>query len=736
MKHVKKRHYVLITLALIIFLVLFFLSSIIKNYVNKNSKELIGRKVELADLSFNYFRVSLSATNLMVYETNETDTFAGIRELTVNFDPTKLIKNEYSFSSILIDSSFINIINDEDGFNFNDLIPESDSLEVEENNEESDTPFRFSIHDIKIQHGHASFDDKTVDTQFRLVDISLDLPKIAWDSESSSVGINFEFGKQGNVSIQADVDQIRNEYDIDFKLNQLEFGNITNYAKTMIDIGGIKGYLNADLNFKGSLVRTNEINISGQTSIENFSLWDTADKEVVNLEKLSVGLTSIDLANENYQLSHIAINKPTITAELYKDMSNIERLLLPVTEVDSTIQAAPIQAEADTSDHLFYSIDHLSVSEGEIIFADHTLYRPFQYDIKEINVNIDNINPQNESVPVNFSMNMNDQGTMDGTSAINMINPAIFEMEAHVKRLRLMSFSPYTEYHIARPITQGDITYDLSINMTPTHMANNNDIVIKELEIGSKTQHEPQVKAPVKLGLYLMKDPKDVITIHMPVEGNPSNPNFSVRKLVWKAFSNRLVKVAASPFNALGNLVSTRPEELENIPMPYAQDSLLADQKQVLDKIAQITEKKPQLIFSFEQQTDPDEEKASMAIKAAKKRMLAEKMPLNTEQDISNFNTALAQLEDNDAAFLAYISKNISNADTMELTQSCIQLIGEDELDDEFQKLLLNRNAFLRYYLIEEKGVDSTSIEVNTADLRNLPEELRSCNYKVEVSVK
>jgi len=737
MKQIKKRYYVLISLVLIIFFVLFFLSTFIKNYVNNNSQELIGRKVELGNLNINYFRVAVRATNLRVYEANQTDTFAGFKELYVNFDPTKLFGNEYSFSTITLDSLFVNVIQDENGFNFDDLIPAEDSTQVAETDTIPSKPFRFSIHDIKLLHGNVHFNDKLVDNVINLDDVSLDLPLIAWDSESSDVGIEFEFGQQGKVFVGAHVDQLKNEYNVDFKVDNLGLKAISSYVENAIDAGGIEGYFNTDLNIKGSIENTTDVIVKGQASVVNFRLWDLEDNDVFSLQELNVGMEAMDVGQQKFDFSHVRVNNPIITASLYKDMSNIERMLLPVMSSDSiTAEDAPADSLASDSLQLQYLVKSFSIKDGEIIFTDNTLYRPFLYDFKAINVDLKNISQDAEQVPLTFSINMNDQGEFTGESTLNMVNPAVFDLKAKLNKLRLMSFSPYTEYHIARPITQGRFNYDLSINMTPTHMTNNNNIVINELEIGNKTKNEPQVKAPVKLGLYLMKDPKDRITIDLPVEGNPSDPDFSVSKLVWKAFSNLLIKVAASPFNALGNLVGSRPEELENLPMPYSQDSLSIDQRKTLDKIASILEKKPELIFSFVQQTDPVIEKDVMAIQMTKKQMLSESMPMNNERQIANFNQRLGEMEDTNPELMAYVSTKVPASEGMSLNKACRQLIGEDELDDAFNKLLINRNELINYYLNEEKGIDSTSFEVSTADLRNLPEELKSCNYKVEVSIK
>ncbi|TRX72666.1 DUF748 domain-containing protein [Carboxylicivirga sp. M1479] len=736
MKQIKKRYYALISLFVIIFVVLFFLSSIITNYINKNGQELTGRKLELGNLSINYFRVSVSASDLIIYEANGTDAFAGFNELSINFDPIKLFRNEYSFSKVSIDSLFVNAIQTDMGFNFDDLIPASDSTVIEETDSIDASPLRFSVYDIKLTRGNLQFDDQTVDNLIKFDDLYLNLPMIAWDSEQSDVGINFAFGEQGKVYVGAQVDQLKKVYSVDFKVEKLELQDISNYVEDMIDAGGIEGYVNTSLNIKGSIVNTQEMVVKGNASIEDFRLWDLDENDVFTLDSLSIGMHSLDLLNNNYHLSHISLKQPIFTGHLYKDMSNIERMMAPLMATDSISEELEEEIEEAQADSIKYRIDKISISDGQVLYTDHTLYRPFHYDFKDITLQMDDLSQASESVPLTFSINMNDQGSFTGQSSFSMINPGVFDMQAKIDNLRLLSFSPYSEYNIARPITKGRLNYDLSISMTPTHMLNTNSISIKNLDIGSKTEHKPQVKAPVKLGLYLMKDPKNKIAFEMPVEGNPSDPDFSVRKLIWKAFGNLLVKVAASPFNALGKLVSTRPEELENIPMPYAQDSLLIDQREILDKIAQITQKKPELIFTFEQQTDPAEEKNVLAVKLAKKQMLAEKMSLKTPDDMQAFATALNTLSNSDEKFVAYLNKNVEGSETMDLTQLCRTLIGDDSLDDEFRKLLINRNEFIRYYMLEEKGTDPTSIEVSTADLRNLPEELKSCNYKVAVSVK
>ncbi len=55
----RKRIKIIGIVLLVVFILLFFLSSIARSYIQKHSEELIGRKIELRQLHFNYLRVSV-----------------------------------------------------------------------------------------------------------------------------------------------------------------------------------------------------------------------------------------------------------------------------------------------------------------------------------------------------------------------------------------------------------------------------------------------------------------------------------------------------------------------------------------------------------------------------------------------------------------------------------------------------------------------------------------------------
>jgi hypothetical protein len=378
-----------------------------------------------------------------------------------------------------------------------------------------------------------------------------------------------------------------------------------------------------------------------------------------------------------------------------------------------------------------YSIDTIKVNNGLVSIADNTLNRPFKYELNELNMTMTGLTESADRILVNFQTKLNNKGSLTGKTIWSMVDFKKIEMDATVKRLDLMSFSPYTEYYVASPITQGWFNYDLALKMSPTKLDNTNKLKVDELKFGKRTKDTTAMKVPVRLALYLMKDVNDQIKIDLPVTGNPSEPKFKLGKIIWKTFANLMVKTALSPFKVLAGLAGTSPESLEKLPLTFAQDSLNQIQRDELAKLATIIKKKPDLVVTFIQTTDPENEKSQLAIQLIKKEYLATQVADSVKSKLS-----ISDLKDNDPNLLAFVRKTVPAVDTIGLEKACQKRMDANLIETRFQTLLEQRNHAVASYLTQNQGIPSESVQVSTADLKNIPQELRVPQFKIEVSVK
>jgi uncharacterized protein involved in outer membrane biogenesis len=207
MARVKKRYFVLGIFAVLIVAILFFLSTITKDYLVKNSEKLIGRKLTIGELHFNYAKVAVQVKDLVLFEANQTDSFASFNEFYINLNPWTLPSSEYSVSEIRLVNPRIQVIQDGEKFNFDSLIPKEDSLAVEDTTRNE--ALKFTIENIQLVNGKVVYNDLQKKNMVEMKNLNLNLPLISWNNEQSNLGVDFMMGEKGKVNIQATVDNVR-----------------------------------------------------------------------------------------------------------------------------------------------------------------------------------------------------------------------------------------------------------------------------------------------------------------------------------------------------------------------------------------------------------------------------------------------------------------------------------------------------------------------------------------------
>lgn len=733
-----KKKKILIAILSFFFILFFFLSSLVKYWVVKNSEELVGRKLEISELHFNYAQIALGVKGFNLFEEDKTSSFVTFNELRVNFSPWYLLGGEYAFSEIYLDGLSVSVIQDSLGFNFDSMIPKQDSV-VEEPKKEKD--LKFSVKNIQLKDGSVRYTDEAKKNTIAFEKMDLKLPLIAWNNKKSEMGVDFAMGDEGRVQVSADIDHAKNAYAIELATQSIDLKPIKAYLTDYIDISSISGQLNTTIHLKGSLDNPTDLLVSGQTSVIDFEMKDGGEKKLFAAKKVDVDLDSLNVGTSHYEIGAITVDSPEIYASLDKGSSNFERMLAPYMKADSLAQdSLSVQADSllidttasqvDTVSNLFYQLKSISVTNGLVNFTDNTLNRPFVYDLKNIEVNMGTLSDKVDSIPLSYSMNLQETGRSSGEGSFSLKNLSSVNFKNHLENLEMMSFSPYTEFYIARPITQGEFSYKTSLEMTASKLKNDNHVHISELDFGEKTKDKNTFKAPVRLALYLLKDKDDQIEFELPVSGNPSEPDFRVGKIIWKTLLKFLIKTASQPFNILGNLAGGDPESIKTIPFQLLQDSLDQGQKNNLRKIASILTKKDELNFSFVQETNLKKEKEFLALKSSVEKYCTSnkisKPELGGDQLV---NWATSNIE-----FMTFI--NSKSEEGKSLSALCTQNVGKSKLDSMFMVLLQTRNKVLNSFMKDSLNLDEASFKVKTADLRNMPEQLKSPNYRVEVSLK
>jgi hypothetical protein len=728
----KKRYVILISIALSIGIILFSLSSIVKWYVVKNSKELVGRQINIKELHFNYLRVSVSLKDFVMYEKTSADTFASSGELYINFDPWALLKKEYAFSEIRLTNPKIALIQNGEHFNFDDLIPTNDTVKIKKEKDTTATNIRFLLRNIKLTGGLISYTDKQIKNHMVMRNLDLEIPQIAWDSNQSDVGVSFRIGEHGVVKLDANLNNQKHFYSVTMDTRDLDLNMITNYLKSYLNISALQGNLTSNIILSGRLDTVTNLNIKGIASVDHLSMVDNTSASIFSAEKIVARIKNIDLAKFHFGFSNITTTNAKLLAILNKKKSNIMEFLEPYFISDSIAKHRINKTAPIPETHVTYSIDTILLKNSIVNFHDHTLNRPFAYDLKNISLKIIGLTDSGTNIPLTFNVGLNNIGELKGTYNLNMQNPYAFKTQFSISNMDLVSFSPYSEYYIASPITKGLFNYDISIEMSKTKLNNENKVTINQLEFGKRTHDKTAIKAPVRLALYILKDPHGKIAFDLPVKGNPSDPEFSLSKIIWKTVGNFCLKVASEPFKALAGLVSTKPEDIDKMTFEPAQDTLSSDNLQTVHLLAELARKKPDLKFMFVQYTNTELEKEKIATLLVKEQFIRTTKPT---ADSSAINDLVHKLSLTDNDFKTYLAANIAGGATMEPAKACVAIIGNTRLENELLQKINRRNWSLMKALGIYEKLPEELFRIETADLRNIPDELKTTMFKINVTL-
>lgn len=727
MIHIKKRYLIPGIILLVLAVFLFFLSDIAKNYLVKNSEKLIHRKIEIGELHINYAKVALQVKNFVMYEDNKTNQFLSFSEFYINLNPWTLLQNEYSVSEIRLAEPKVQIIQDGEKFNFDSLMPK-DSAEVKKDSTANEI-LKFTIRNIQLKNGQLKYVDVQKKNELDMKDLNLNLPLIAWNNEQSNMGVDFTLGEKGHVNVQATVDNIKKKYQIDLTTENVDIQPIKSYMTDYFNVKSLEGALTSNLKIIGDMNEVINIALSGNGFVSDFSVTDGRSERIISAPKVSVSINDMNLKTFHFGFGKIQLDQPKMLVIRDKSAVNIMQFFEPYFRNDSI--AASQAPKQDSGTPVTYKIDTVRINNGLVSIADNTLNRPFKYDLNDMNMTMTGLTESANEIPVVFTTKLNNRGELTGKTVWSMQDFMSLQMDAKIKRMELISFSPYSEYYVASPIKQGWFNYDLGLKMTTKSLVNTNNVKIDELEFGKKTKDTTAMKVPVRLALYIMKDKNDQIKFEIPVSGNPSEPQFKLGKLIWKTFANLMVKTALSPFNALAGLAGANPESMDKLPFAFAQDSLDQKQRDDLTKLATILKKKTDLVVNFNQTTDPEKEKAQIAVELTKSEFTATQSTDPAAQKVK-----VSDIKNDDANLLAFIRKTVPAVDSLGIEAACVKRIETSRIETRFQEILSQRNKVLSEFLIQNQGIPAENIQVTTVDFRTLPQELRIPQFKVEVSIK
>ena len=373
-------------------------------------------------------------------------------------------------------------------------------------------------------------------------------------------------------------------------------------------------------------------------------------------------------------------------------------------------------------------INKLLVKNTVVTATDHTIIRPFNYNVSAITVSGQNIN-YDTPCDVTVSAAFPEGGSLSLKYHGALSNLKTMDIYISIKNLVLKHFSNYSLHYTAYPLKAGTLAFASENKIVDRNLDSKNTIDIYNITVGDKVDDiDPEYTVPMKIGLYILKDKDDKIQFDVPVKGNLDDPEFSYGKIIWKTVVNLLVKVAISPFRLVGNLAMAGANALgfdlgknNEVLIDANTETFTSEQYAKAIKMTEMLQKDPKLMLTFTQYYNPRKTAKEYKVKQLKIDFYKQK---NNKTQLNELDyRAIEEIKDKDKEFQAYVKEHSAEIDKNYMMKVLPQMASK-------------RNADLLKVLRAQPGVTKKNLKVITAPRDALRGYKDKPMYKVNVDVQ
>ena len=716
----KKRYIVLLSVlggfALLVLIGLFGASPFAKYYVEKHAKELVGRRMTVDKVKINLLNGKLAIDNFTLYEADDQTPFVALDRFSTDVRLLALLGRKVNINYIDLVHPNMHITQQGSSFNFDDMIAhfKSDTTATEKPTTEK-SPWIIDIDSITIRTGQMLYEDRQVEAQWDFNNLNLYVPSVYFAGQDTDIGITLSFAEGGSLHTSLAYNLESNDFDLSVELNELALSTVLPYFRQTFNVSAVEGALTADMNFTGNLNYIMGFSIAGTADVSEFRIRDLQEREVIALEHGHVKLDSVDFVNNSFHFDRLALEGVKGSYELFADSTNtFTGLWKPIAERGEEEDAA-VSVKVDSTEHdpLKLYIREADLKRSSFYFADHTLHRPFQYNVSDITLTSRNFDLD----AINHLMG---RATLQSTGAASLRWQGSFKSLANhnitltLSNVAMQDFSPYCEAFTAHPITGGNLTFESQNIITDYELRGTNKLDSYQFAVDKKLKEiDPVVKLPLKLGVYVLTDKQGHIDLDLPVKGRIDSPEFSYRKIIFKALGNVLLKVATAPFSFLKGGGDKGFSSIA-ISEPH-KATFNAEQYASFDEIASTLKEKPEMRVTLTQQIDREEASRQMALYSLKaayyKQDLGDttmRLELVDYNQINQLKTGSSEL----AAFAdAELSKRGLSTKGKNTEEKAVALYGE-QAEMLVERLAAMRDRTLSDYMLSKQQVSPEQFRV------------------------
>lgn len=461
-----------------------------------------------------------------------------------------------------------------------------------------DPPWTARVAQVALSGTTVDVEDQGLGLRTQLQDVAVQLEGVGTDL-SQPVGVQggLRLREGGQLALQGRLVPAARTLDAQLQLRQLPVAAAQPVLARYLRLKLASGTVSTQGRLEASLAPGKPVAVQygGRAEVANLRL-DELDGKLFARWKL-VAADRMVVGTRGLEIPELRVQAPEASLIIENDRSfNAARLLVRQPAAKG---AAPQQVAAAPAGEPFpMRIQRVRLQDAKLEFVDLSLRPQFGARIYALNGVVTGLSTRGGTrSQVELDGRVDQYGLARVRGALNPFSPLdSTDLNVVFRNVDMVPASPYAMKFAGYRIAEGRVSLDLRYRVRDRKLDGDNKVVIDNLKLGDRVDSPDALKLPLELAIAVLKDDQGRIDLGIPVTGDMSDPQFSYGAVIWKAVSTVIARVATAPFRALAGLFGGGSgEKLEAIHFDPGSNRLLPPEREQLQKLAQVLDKRAQL---------------------------------------------------------------------------------------------------------------------------------------------
>jgi hypothetical protein len=604
---------------------------VVKAYLPGMFAEYLNMQAEVRQVQVNPYVLSIRLGQFTAATADNHFLFY-FEDLYVNSQLPNLFQQRFRFKEISLQGlqGLVKILPD-GRFNFSPLIEKLPRIREElgaliQN-------WQVNVAEVLLENSAVDIEDRTIDEplQLSLKPIRVELTNFT-NRRNTPIPVFVSVKDQtgGTVTVSGQMTAQPLSAELNAGIDGVHLRQFAPYVESVakIDLSGGQIRTRANIAYS-SRERRNapKLRFEGRIDIDELEAVDGSSADLIfRLQDLAVSGIDFALEPNRLKVNEVKIRKPQTDLRVDPDGKlDLKTILKPDREtVESIKRSLPGQLvralRVRINGPLPVHVDRIRIEEGRLNAADHSVDPPFFMKVEPLNLSITHI----DAAPTAQANVEIDAVVGDGSrlKAQGQVAPFSDDMSARIQAsltdFDVRELSPYSGKYAGYRLEKGNLSLSMAYTLSKRKFSGTNDVFLHQLTLGERVDSPDAINLPLEMGIALMKDRDDNITLNVPISGDLDHVDLKISGMLTNALVTVITSMVTSPFVVLGDLAGgLSAAELGRVAFEPGSDVLTDAEVEKLSKLATALRQRPALRLEITAVADRTADGQALSEKAA-----------------------------------------------------------------------------------------------------------------------